>query len=403
MNYAATDPSSRWTGLGRPLHALEVDYNFYNLDTRLEAVEASVTTTVSISDITQPTTTSMLITMSNAASYTLTLPTGKLRSRGAWAPATPYLAEDSFTTNGAYYRVLVDHTSAGTFSPTANDGAGHDYYEEMIPPIGNALPTGGAPGMSLKKSTSTDFAVSWGYVLPNGGTTAQVLAKVNSTDQNFAWTTLSATVVSFHPSTASGLTSTDVAAALEELEVLIGTGGGGASALSDLTDVLFATGEPTVGSLLYFNGTKWIPLDSPDTGGVVWFDGSDWRTTSAPGSNLILKWNGGAWVPAPLRDPTVTALGSSGSVSLDASLGNIFTITPTNNVTLNASAIAPGAEITVIVSTSGTSSFNITPGANFKSQGALATGTVSGKVFAIKFVGDGVAYGLVEVSRTAAM
>jgi hypothetical protein len=55
----------------------------------------------------------------------------------------------------------------------------------------------------------------------------------------------------------------------------------------------------------------------------------------------------------------------------------------------------------VVVTTSGTSSFNITPTTNFKSTGALATGTSTGKVFTITFVGDGT--NMNEVARTTAM
>jgi hypothetical protein len=104
---------------------------------------------------------------------------------------------------------------------------------------------------------------------------------------------------------------------------------------------------------------------------------------------------------AQLRNSTVTALADSGTVSLNAALGDVFTITPAGAVTLNAAFIQAGAEVTLIVTASGTSSFNITPTGNFISQGALATGSVSGKTFTMKFIGDGT--NLIEVSRTAAM
>ena len=104
---------------------------------------------------------------------------------------------------------------------------------------------------------------------------------------------------------------------------------------------------------------------------------------------------------AQVRATTMTALGATGTVSLDPTLGQVFTITPTGNVTLNAASAPAGAYVTVIVTTSGTNSYNITPTTNFKSTGALATGTASGKVFTIGFVGDGT--NLNEDGRTAAM
>lgn len=84
----------------------------------------------------------------------------------------------------------------------------------------------------------------------------------------------------------------------------------------------------------------------------------------------------------------VTALGTTGTVSMDFSLGELYTMTPTGTVTLNATNCATGKHANVIVTTSGTSSFTITPSTNFKGT-ALATGTTSGKVFGWSFVCNG--------------
>lgn len=374
MNYAATDPLSRWTGLGRPLHALEVDYNFYNLDTRVATLEASITTTVSIASVTQPTATQMQINLSNSASYTLTMPTATFVDRGAWLPDTDYFVNDTFTANGSLYRVVFPHTSASTFSPTANDGAGHDYYATMLSNPGNALPTGGAPGMSLKKSSSTDYAASWGFALPNGGSTHQALLKSSNADQAFAWTTLTASIVNFSPPTGSPLTATDVDTAINQLATLAGSGGG-ASALASLSDVAFPTGSPAPNDLLQF-------------------DGANWTSTSLEFA--------GALSTQQLRNNAVTALnGLSAAPSLNPNLGDVFTLTPSVDMTIAAAVATAGAEITLIVTTSGATSRAISFGVNFKSQGPLNTGTATGKVFTVKFVGDGT--NLNEVGRTTAM
>lgn len=84
----------------------------------------------------------------------------------------------------------------------------------------------------------------------------------------------------------------------------------------------------------------------------------------------------------------VTALGTTGTVSMDFSLGMVYTITPTGTVTLNATNCASGKQAIVIVTTSGTSSFTITPSTNFKGT-ALATGTVTAKTFGWSFVCNG--------------
>lgn len=102
-----------------------------------------------------------------------------------------------------------------------------------------------------------------------------------------------------------------------------------------------------------------------------------------------------------LRVTTKTALAASGAVSLDPTLGEVFTLTPTGAVTLSALSAAVGSRVYLVTTTSGTTSFALTFGTAFKSQGALSTGTVSGKVLVVAFVGDGT--NLNEVSRTAAM
>jgi len=94
-------------------------------------------------------------------------------------------------------------------------------------------------------------------------------------------------------------------------------------------------------------------------------------------------------------------LGTTGTVAVTVGY-SVLNSTPTGNVTYNFSApAAAGQEIWVVVTTSGTSSYNITFGTNTKNQGVLATGTVSGKVFVVNFVSDGVNWN--EVARTTAM
>jgi hypothetical protein len=55
----------------------------------------------------------------------------------------------------------------------------------------------------------------------------------------------------------------------------------------------------------------------------------------------------------------------------------------------------------IIIVTSGTTSFTITFGSGFKTTGTLATGTVTARTFTINFVSDGT--NMIEMSRTVAM
>ena len=78
----------------------------------------------------------------------------------------------------------------------------------------------------------------------------------------------------------------------------------------------------------------------------------------------------------------------------------ILTVVPTGAITFNASAGVPGQTVTFRVTTSGTTSFVITFGTNFKKAGTLATGTTSGRIFAVSFLWDGTQW--LEIGRTAA-
>ena len=109
--------------------------------------------------------------------------------------------------------------------------------------------------------------------------------------------------------------------------------------------------------------------------------------------NAPVTFNGGTAT-------VVMALGTAAVQALPTATGTL-TLTPTQNMTINATTLVAGQNIDLIVTTSGATSFTITFGTNFKSQGTLATGTVSGKVFTIEFRCDGVNYN--EMCRTAAM
>lgn len=97
----------------------------------------------------------------------------------------------------------------------------------------------------------------------------------------------------------------------------------------------------------------------------------------------------------------VTALTPGLTVSVNPALGGVFTLTPGENETINAASVIAGQTLTVIILTSGASSFDLDFVANFIFAGTLATGVNDGKYFVIEFVSDGTNY--IEKSRTAAL
>jgi len=95
-------------------------------------------------------------------------------------------------------------------------------------------------------------------------------------------------------------------------------------------------------------------------------------------------------------------LATTGTMTVNMNNSNVITITPTGACTFNASGGVAGQRQTFIVTTSGTVSYILTFGTNFKSAGTLTTGTTSGKVFCVDFVcKDGTTW--TETGRTAAM
>lgn len=84
-----------------------------------------------------------------------------------------------------------------------------------------------------------------------------------------------------------------------------------------------------------------------------------------------------------------------------AMTSEILTCTPSGAITINATGGVTGQRVTMIFTTSGVSSFVITFNTNFIKTTTLATGTTSGKRFAVSFIYDGTNW--IEFSRTAAM
>jgi hypothetical protein len=225
LHYRETDAvSGRWTGntSGASLSAAQFDENTYTFAKGIEDLNAALSTSVvSLSSISQPLPNELTFHLSDGSSLgPFTIPASAFHSTGAWAPSTPHAVNDTFYINGAVYLVIFPDPGQSTFDASANDGLGHNYFEEMVPNPGNSIATGGTAGMVYTKTSSTDFAASW-----------QLTHAVN---------------VTFSPSTASGLVSNNVSDALEEIEALIGTGPAGFLPLSGgtLTGALTLSADP---------------------------------------------------------------------------------------------------------------------------------------------------------------
>ncbi len=122
------------------------------------------------------------------------------------------------------------------------------------------------------------------------------------------------------------------------------------------------------------------------TGGVTNSSGSCATTVAA--------------VPVTLGGLGTSALTPGTTVAMSFSAGSLFTLTPAQAETVNASNCTTGQHAALIVLTSGTTSYTLTFSTNFRTTGTLATGTTTAKEFVISFVCNGAT--ATEVSRTVA-
>jgi carbohydrate binding protein with CBM5/12 domain len=183
--------SGAWgAGQGFNLTAVQVDTNFYNLKTAVEAIQTTPPTAVSIASF-EIVGNDLYIHMTDSSVQgPFTLPSTTYTPQGAWQPSTAYVVNDLVSVGGSLYVVTWPHTSASTFDPNANDGAGHNFYQLMFTAPGNSLPTGGLDRQVLGKLSTSDFDVGWlTGLVPNGGAAGAYLTKSSNADQDLFWFT----------------------------------------------------------------------------------------------------------------------------------------------------------------------------------------------------------------------
>src|SRR5208337_1806037 len=108
-----------------------------------------------------------------------------------------------------------------------------------------------------------------------------------------------------------------------------------------------------------------------------------------------------AAVPVALGGLGTSSLTAGSTVAMSFSAGTVFTLTPAQTETINASNCTAGQQASLIITTSGTTSYTLTFSTNFKTTGTLSTGTTTAKVFTISFMCNSST--ATEMSRTAAM
>lgn len=156
------------------------------------------------------------------------------------------------------------------------------------------------------------------------------------------------------------------------------------------------------------NGLRNDPLCLNSCDSIAFYNNNCWGYHSFYDATLTIKQTGVNTNLLVYNNPglaftteSIVAPATSGTMTTVMDNIKQVTITPTGGCTFNASGGLAPQTVTFVVTTSGTISYTLQWGTNFKTIGSLSTGTVSGKVFTITFSKSGTNW--YEVGRTAAM
>lgn len=259
---------------------------------------------------------------------------------------------------------------SGTFTGTPTKALQVDASGNIIEGALGGSATWGAITGTLSSQTDLNTALGLKADIASptftgtvGGITSSMVGLGNVTNESKA-TMFTTPTFTGHP-TIEGVTSTGA------------TGTGLLVFGSSPTLITPALGTPASGNLA--NCT--FPTLNQNTSGT------------AAGLSAVLSFaNGGISASAATSATTGTI-----TVNMTTS---VITCTPTGAMTLNASGGVAGQILTFSFTTSGTSSFVITFGTNFRKTATLATGTTSARFFTVTFrCLDGTTW--TEISRTA--
>ena len=276
-------------GTGADLDPVDVDNNFWQA---IQDIQAKSTQGVGIDNIVVIGNQFTVVLTDHTTLGPYTLPMMTIEFKGTWQPTTSYTAGNIVTYGGSTYFVNVNHTSAATFDPGANDGQGHDLYGLLLSNPAASLPAGGPVGTFLRKAALGDYITQWATAaltdLSDTGITSptegQFLQYVHGLWQNITF----------------------------------------AVTLASLSDV--ALTSLSTGDVLTWDGTHWVnqadalPLNI---------------TTPTTGQTLVYNSSAGKWVNSNYLDPPLYNIGNvTGSITVDLGTSQAIQMTLTGNVTI---------------------------------------------------------------------
>ena len=304
---------------------------------------------------------------------------------------------------------LTTHVS-GTL-PVANGGTGVTTAPAEAARILGYTSTATATGITVLTNASTQYQLftgtltqtitlpvtstlgtGWSFHIVNNSTGNLT---VNSSGGNLVTTIISGVTVMVTCIGTTLTTAADWEAGFTDFSTITGTG-----------SVVLGTGPTITAAAL--NGT--VGATTPSTGNFTTLSASS--TVSGTGFSTYLASPPaiGGTVPASVTGSTLVSTTvitdgfithANGTLALAFASDGVCKVTPTATGTFTTTVPPAGTRCTLIILTSGVTSFTMTFGTGFKTTGTLATGTVTARHFMFQFISDGTS--LLECSRTVAI
>jgi hypothetical protein len=322
MGYTFRTDGAWGTGVGRDLFPAEVDSNFWQA---IQDITAKAAQGVGISNFVVNGNQFTVVLTDHTLLGPYTLPVMQIRFGGEWLPNTAYLAGTIITHGGSTYFINVNHTSAATFDPGANDGHGNDFYGLLLQNPALTIPLGGAIGAFLRKTGTADYVMNWqGAILED-------------------------------------LSDVQIGSPLEGQALIylhgVWQNASAVASLAGLTDVSIS--GPVTNHVLTWTGTNWANNFTflSKSGDVV-------LTSPVGGQGLFYNGSNNKWVNASAFDMPVYDMGNvSGSIIIDFGTSQFIEMTMQGNTTVSSftmPAVGMGTAMRRVINVFNTGAYTLT-------------------------------------------